>query len=76
MRKDVQRFIREYEGGAENLGSPLAGLVHGLLQKRPFFFAGNVFENQQAREFEFLNDIANIKKLMDRPALEDKWEPI
>lgn len=75
LRKDVQRFIRDYEGGAENLGSPLAGLVNGLLQKRPFF-AGDVFENQHAREFEFLNDIAMIKKLMDRSALEDKWEPI
>lgn len=75
LRKEVQKFVRDYEGGAENLGSPLAGLVNGLLQKRPFF-AGNVFENQQAREFECLADILTIRKLMDRSALEDKWEPI
>ncbi|MBI5252186.1 MAG: hypothetical protein HY912_22050 [Desulfomonile tiedjei] len=75
LRKDVQRFVRDYEGGAENLGSPLASLVNGLLQKRPIY-AGNVFENQKARDFEFLEDIATIRKLMDRSALEDKWEPV
>jgi hypothetical protein len=75
LRKDVQRFVRDYEGGVENLGSPLAELVNGLLQKRPFY-AGNAFENQQAREFECLEDIASIRKLMDRSALEEKWEPI
>ncbi len=75
LRKEAQRFVRDYDGGAENLGSPLAGLVNGLLQKRPIY-AGNVFENQQAREFEFVEDIATIRKLMDRSALEDKWEPI
>ncbi len=75
LRKDVRQFIRNYEGGIENLGNPLAGIVSGLLQKRPYY-AGNVFENQPPREFEFLQDINSIRGMMNQQALEEKWEPM
>jgi hypothetical protein len=75
LRKEVRQFIRDYEGGIENLGNPLAGIVSGLLQKRPYY-GGNVFENQPPREFEFLQDITSIRGMMNRKDLDEKWEPV
>jgi hypothetical protein len=75
LRKDAQKLIREYEGGVENLGYPLAGLVKGLFQKRPFY-AGNVLGEEKVREFEQLEDLVRIRNMMDRTELEDRWEPV
>jgi hypothetical protein len=75
LRKDVQKLIRDREGGQENLGYPLAGLVKGLLQKRPYF-AAHLMGDREPREFESVEDIHHFRKLMDREELEDRWEPM
>jgi hypothetical protein len=75
LRKQAQRFVRDYEGGIENLGHPLAGLVKGLLQSRPVFSADMVGEHEP-REFETLADIETIRNIMDTESFEDRWEPI
>jgi len=75
LRREAQRFLREYEGGVENLGHPLAPLMTGLLQKRPYY-AANVVGSDKARDFERLDDIVTIRKMLDRSALEESWEPI
>ncbi len=74
LRKDAQKLVRNYEGGVENLGHPLAELVKALFQKRPFY-AGNVLGDKSVREFEHLDDIRKIRELMDHAALEENWEP-
>ena len=58
LRKDAHRLVRNYEGGVENLGHPLAELLKGLFQKRPFY-AGNVLGDSKVREFEQIDDIRN-----------------
>jgi Family of unknown function (DUF6178) len=74
LRKDAQKLVRNYEGGVENIGHPLAELLKALFQKRPFY-AGNVIGDKTVREFEQIDDIRKIRELMDRAALEESWEP-
>ncbi len=74
LRKDAQKLLRNYEGGVENLGHPLAELLKGLFQKRPFY-AGNVLGDDKVREFKQLDDILTIRKMMDQTTLEESWEP-
>jgi hypothetical protein len=75
VRKQAQQLIRNYEGGVENLGHPLAGLVQGLMQKRPQY-ASHVLGQGKAREFESMEDVQQIRNLLDRSTVEDMWEPI
>jgi hypothetical protein len=75
LRKDAQKLVRNYEGGVENIGHPLAELLKGLFQKRPFY-AGNVLGDKTVREFEQTDDIRKIRELMDHAALDESWEPI
>lgn len=74
LRKEAQKMLRNYDGGVENLGHPLAGLVTGLLQKRPYF-AGQVLGDRTPREFETLGDVESIRNLLDRSTFEGTWEP-
>ncbi|MEJ2717591.1 MAG: DUF6178 family protein [Deltaproteobacteria bacterium] len=75
LRKQAHKLIREYEGGVENLGHPLAELIKGLIQKRPFY-AGNVVGEKNGRDFRSVEDIHIIQDLMDTSAIEDRWQPI
>lgn len=75
LRKEAQRLLRNYEGGVENLGHPLAGLVQGLLQRRPVY-AGTLLGESKPREFESLDDISLIRQLLNKATLEEAWEPI
>ena len=75
LRKEAHKLVRGYEGGVENLGYPLAGLVKGLFEKRPFY-AAKGFGEEKDREFEQLEDLTCIRNMMDRSALEDRWESI
>ncbi|MGB6064306.1 MAG: DUF6178 family protein [Desulfomonilaceae bacterium] len=75
LRKDAHRLVRNYEGGVENLGHPLAELLKGLFQKRPFY-AGNVLGDRGVREFEQIDDIRTIREMMDHVALEESWESL
>jgi len=75
LRKEGQKLLREYEGVVENLGHPLAGLMSGLLHKRPYF-AGHVLGDPKPREFRSFHDLATIRSMMDRTAVEEKWEDI
>lgn len=75
LRKEVQRLIRETEGGAENLGYPLADMVNGLLRKRPVYL-GDLALGGKAREFERLADLERIREYMDRDRIEERWEPV
>jgi hypothetical protein len=75
LRKEAQKLLRDYEGGVENLGHPLAGLVQGLLQKRPIY-ASSVLGENRPREFESLEDIHLIRRLLDRAVVEESWEPV
>jgi hypothetical protein len=75
VRKQAQKLVRNYAGGVENLGHPLAGLVHGLMQKRPLY-AANVLGQEKAREFESMDDILRIRNLLDTTSIEESWEPI
>jgi hypothetical protein len=73
LRKDAQKLVRNYEGGVENLGHPLAELLTALFQKRPFY-ASNA--GDKTSEFEQTDDIRKIRELMDHAALDESWEPI
>ncbi|MBM4326999.1 MAG: hypothetical protein FJ118_07530 [Deltaproteobacteria bacterium] len=75
LRKDAQKLVRESEGGVDNLGHPLAGLLHGLFQKRPIF-ALNVVDGREPRDFQGIDDLNSIRQYMDRQAIEERWEPI
>jgi hypothetical protein len=75
LRKEVQRLLRETEGGPENLGYPLAEMVAGLLRKRPVYL-GDLAGGGKAREFERLDDLGQIRESMDRQNIEDRWEPV
>ncbi len=75
LRKEAQHLLRDYEGGKENLGHPLAGMLEGLLRSRPVY-ASHVLGEKTPREFEFLGDIQFIRGLLDREAIEDRWETI
>ena len=75
LRKEAQKLLRDYEGGVENLGHPLAGLVQGLLQRRPIY-ASSLLGESKPREFESLEDINLIGKLLDRAVVEQSWEPV
>jgi hypothetical protein len=75
LRKHAQKLIRDYEGGVENLGYPLAGLVNGLLQKRPNYASPRTGE-KNSTEFQHLDEIEDIRRMMDRTAVEEHWEPI
>jgi hypothetical protein len=73
LRKEAQKLITSSEGGLENLGHPLAGMLNGLVQKRPYF-AGNLLGETRNREFESMQDLTRIREMMDKAALEDSWE--
>ena len=75
LRKEAQILLRQYEGGVENLGHPLAGLIQGLLQKRPYY-ANNLSEEKEPRSFETLDDIQSIRRLMSKDHIEEQWETI
>jgi hypothetical protein len=75
LRKEAQKLLRNYDGGVDNLGYPLAGLVKGLLQRRPVY-AGNSDAGQKSREFAQLQDLTYIRQMMDQNTLEDRWESI
>jgi hypothetical protein len=75
LRKEAQKLLRNYDGGVENVGYPLAGLLNGLLQKRPYY-AGKVVGEKRFREFETLEDIKTIRNLLNTTTMEDSWEPI
>jgi hypothetical protein len=75
LRKEAQRFVRHYEGGAENLGHPLAGLVKGLMRKRPVY-AGVFTGEPTNREFSGFEDIHRIRELLDRAVVESQWEEV
>jgi hypothetical protein len=75
LRKDLHVMLRSYDGGPENLGSPLAGLAKGLIRKRPVY-AEDYMGEAAPREFRDLNDIKTIRELMGRSEIEEKWEPI
>lgn len=75
LRKEAQKLIRGYEGGVENLGHPLAGIVDGLLQRRPLY-AGQFVNDDTSRDFENLAEIEHIRRMLDQSAIEDRWEPI
>lgn len=75
VRKEAQKLVRDYEGGVENLGHPLAGLIHGLLKKRPLY-ASQVLGQGKAREFESMEDISRIRNLLNKTSVEESWETI
>jgi hypothetical protein len=75
LRKEAQKLIRGYEGGVENLGHPLAGIVGGLLRKRPLY-AGEFIDDKKSRDFAHLSEIEHIRKMLDKSAIEDRWEPV
>jgi hypothetical protein len=74
LRRDAQKLLRNYEGGVENLGSPLAGMVQGLLQHRPVY--ADTVVGREKREFERLDDITRIRELIGQAGSEAQWEPI
>lgn len=75
LRRDAQKFIRDRDGGIENLGYPLAGFLDALIQKRPVF-ASHLLGNAQPRQFESLGDISQIRTMMENAATQETWEPI
>lgn len=75
LRKQARILIRQYEGGMENLGHPLAGLMRGLFQKRPVF-AGDLLGKNKPRDFESMADLKTIRNLLDKDLMEQGWEPI
>ncbi|MFH1112369.1 MAG: DUF6178 family protein [Pseudomonadota bacterium] len=75
LRKEAQKLLRDYDGGVENVGYPLAGLLKGLLQNRPYY-AGNVMGETKVRNFETMHDLESIRDLLDQGTLEESWETL
>ena len=75
LRREAQSLVREHDGVVENLGHPLAGLLGGLFRERPFY-AAHVLGTDAARDFQYLEDLGTIKKMMDGATAEDRWENI
>jgi hypothetical protein len=75
LRREAERLVRDCEGGADNLGYPLAELVKGLLLRRPLFSAGVAGESRP-RDFRSMEDIRLIRRMIDRDRIDDQWVPI
>ncbi len=75
LRKQAQKLVTRNEGGMENLGYPLAELLRGLMQKRPFY-AATVVGEKTSREFQHLEDLHIIRQYMEKALAEENWEPI
>ena len=75
LRKQAHKLVREYEGGVENLGHPLAEVIKGLIQKRPYY-AGYVLGEKTGRDFRSVEDIQIVENLMDTGSIEERWQPI
>jgi len=75
LRRDAQKLIRDRDGRIEDLGYPLSGLLNGLIRKRPVF-AAQLLGGAQARQFESISDISQIRALMEQAESQETWEPI
>ncbi len=75
LRRELHIVLRQYDGGPENLGLPLAGLAKGLIRERPVY-AADYLGQKSPREFRDLNDIKTIRELIGRNRIEENWEPI
>ncbi|MFC1833253.1 DUF6178 family protein [Thermodesulfobacteriota bacterium] len=75
VQREARKLADNYQGGIENMGYPLAGLIRGLLQKKPIF-AANALGERNAREFSSLEDLDLIRRLMASDSLEGRWEPL
>ncbi len=75
LQREAQKFIKCCNGGIENLGNPLSGLLKGLLSKRPFF-AENILNDKKARNFRSLDDISLVRSLLRSNLVESQWESI
>lgn len=73
LQYEGRRFLKDCEGGLENLGLPLAPLMSGLLLKRPVFDPGAA-ESSSRREFQFLSDLELIRNVMKANRDGVNWE--
>ncbi|MGC8657528.1 MAG: DUF6178 family protein [Desulfomonilaceae bacterium] len=75
FQKEAANYVKLVEGGMENLGYPLSGLLKGLFNKRPFFDE-NLISNKKRRNFNSLHDINVIREFLLASSSGEKWEPI
>jgi len=75
LRRAAQKFISRQEGGIENLGYPLSGLLKGLIDKRPYY-AGSLVGQAGSRPFESVDDLVGIRQMIEKESWEEGWEPI
>lgn len=73
--REANRLLSRCEGGIDNLGMPLAGLLAGLLNKRPRF-GGLPPTDPLPREFNSLQDLETIRSVMQSEAAGEHWEPL
>ena len=60
LASEASGLLAGCEGGIDNLGMPLAGLLKGLLHRRPHF-GGNASTDPLPREFNSLQDLEIIR---------------
>lgn len=75
LAHEARAFVTRTEGGVENLGTPLAGLLSALLQKRPRF-GGVPPADAAPREFRSMDDLEIIRRFMSSEAAGERWEPL
>ncbi len=73
--REAGRLLATCEGGIDNLGMPLAGLLKALLNRRPCF-GGLPPSDPQPREFNSLQDLEAIRAVMKSEADGERWEPL
>ncbi|MGD9818086.1 MAG: DUF6178 family protein [Desulfomonilaceae bacterium] len=75
LQHDARRFVSSCDGGIENLGLPLAPMLTSLFMKRPLFDPGLISSGNK-REFQYLNDLAMIRNLIQDAKREENWEEL
>ncbi len=73
LQYEARVFLDKSDGGLENLGTPLAPLLKGLLGKRPVFDLGGK-DSEGSRDFRFVSDLELIRNLIKMEAEAEHWE--
>ncbi len=73
LQYEARSFLSNCDGGIENQGFPLAPLLTGLLQKRPFFDQGTT-DGGGKRDFQFISDLEMISSLIRSAGEGTSWE--
>jgi hypothetical protein len=75
LRNEAKELLGRFSLSREDVGHPLSEILDGLFSKRPFLAAG-VLGEKVDRDFSTINDIIEVRNLMNRLITDDVWEPL